>query len=728
MSIETVILVSCSSAITILGLLILLRNPQGKANQRFAFLSVTLVCWTIFNYLSDITVAVDSGLIYTRLTFFAGVAAVLALINFIIYFPSDNVLEKSYFYRAHIIWSMILLPITLIPAFVSSIVSSPEPEIHTSFLYPLFIAYILYSLLLLPYIIFKQYKKVPSAVQKQQLIVVAWGIAIYAIFAVISNVILPFVSNSWSSSKFGPVFTLALVGFFAYSIIKHRLFDIRLVVARSVAYSLLLFALGTLYSLGAFTLGGLIFNDTASSFGQKIYDISIALILVFTFQPLRKFFQKITDSIFYRDNYDSNALLSNLGTIMAREIELDKLTRDVISELTDTMKLSRAVIIVLDNNEIFYEANTASNNNRTINRAELETIGEGVVVRDALDSGMVREIFNNYDLDVCVDLKSTNELNGYLLLGSKKSGDIYNQTDIKTLGILSQELAIALHNAKSYKQIQDFNKTLQKRVDEATAQLRDANEHLKELDQLKNEFLSMATHQLNTPLTVVDGNLSMINDGVITEEAERKDYIEKTLGRVRAMKRMVADFLNISRIETGKFIIDVKPTDMNKMVSEEVNGLGPSAKDKEVLLQFIPPKHPVPMVEIDEQKTRQAVMNLIDNAIYYTPNGEVKVYLEENGKNVDFKVVDNGIGVPEKQKDKLFQKFYRADNAKQERPNGNGVGLFLVKRVAEDQGGKIIFESTEGKGSTFGFSLPIKSSLPKAEKITEPKPKETVAV
>jgi signal transduction histidine kinase len=276
---------------------------------------------------------------------------------------------------------------------------------------------------------------------------------------------------------------------------------------------------------------------------------------------------------------------------------------------------------------------------------------------------------------------------------------------------LAHELAIAIHNAKSYTQIQNFNKTLQKRIDEATVQLRDANEHLKELDQLKNEFLSMATHQLNTPLTVVDGYLTLVNDGIITDSAERRDYIEKTLERVRSMKRMVADFLNVSRIETGKFIIDVKPIDFNKLVAEEVNGLGPSAKEKEVLLQFMLPKHPVPMIEIDEQKTRQAVMNLIDNAIYYTPKGEVKVYLESNKDSVTFKVVDNGIGVPENQKSKMFGKFYRAENARRERPNGNGVGLFLVKRVIEDQGGKIIFESTEGKGSTFGFTLPIKAQV-----------------
>jgi signal transduction histidine kinase len=721
MSVEALILVSCGAAIAALSLLILLRNPKGNTNQLFAILGLSLIGWTTFNYLSDVTLAVNTGLIYTRLTFFWGVVAIFSLITFITYFPHKALFRKNFLYKVHILWSAALLPLTLTPVFISSVVSVPTPEIHTTTFYPVFIAYVLYSLTLLPIIVFKQYKNTTLISQKQQLALLAWGIAIYSFLAVTSSVIIPLLSNSWSSSKFGPISTLVLVGFFAFAIVKHKLFDIRLVVARSVAYSLLLFVLGALYSLGAIALGSFLFGNSTSSFSQQVYDVVLALILVFTFQPLKQFFQKFTDKIFFRGGYDANVLLGNLGTIMAREIELEKLTSDVINELTSQMKLLKAVIIVLDNNEVFYEANAISNKHRTIDRAELETIGEGVVIREALDSGIVKEIFIKYDLDICVDLRSTNELNGYLLLGSKKSGDIYNQTDIKTLSILAHELAIALHNAKSYKQIQDFNKTLQKRIDEATEQLRDANEHLKELDQLKNEFLSMATHQLNTPLTVVDGYLTLINDGVVSEPDERKDYLEKTLERVRSMKRMVADFLNVSRIEAGKFIIDVKPTDINKMISEEVNGLGPSAKEKAVLLQFIPPKHPVPLVEIDEQKTRQAAMNLIDNAIYYTPKGEVKVFLDSDQDHVTFKVVDNGIGVPEKQKEQLFQKFFRADNARNERPNGNGVGLYLVKRVIEDQGGKIIFESSEGKGSTFGFTLPIKATITQETKTPEQK-------
>ena len=127
-----------------------------------------------------------------------------------------------------------------------------------------------------------------------------------------------------------------------------------------------------------------------------------------------------------------------------------------------------------------------------------------------------------------------------------------------------------------------------------------------------------------------------------------------------------------------------------------------------------PPKDPVPLLMIDEGKTRQCLMNLMDNAIYYsstTPSGgKVDVYLEADKDNVSFRVVDNGIGVPKDQQAKLFKKFYRAPNAQKTRPDGTGLGLFLVGKVVRDQAGKIIFESTEGKGSTFGFSLPIKAA------------------
>jgi signal transduction histidine kinase len=213
---------------------------------------------------------------------------------------------------------------------------------------------------------------------------------------------------------------------------------------------------------------------------------------------------------------------------------------------------------------------------------------------------------------------------------------------------------------------------------------------------------------------------------------EERKILDQALYRLRLMKRLVTKFLNVSQADANRLHIDFAPTDLNKLVAEEVEQLKQKAREKEVNLRFTPPEHPAPIMNVDDQKTRQAVMNLIDNAIAYTPHGEVTVYLESDPESISFRVVDNGIGVPEDQKPNLFGKFYRADNAKKERPDGTGIGLYLVKRIVEDQGGKIIFESQVGKGSTFGFTLPIKQqpqpSQPSSSHPKSPASPETAQV
>jgi signal transduction histidine kinase len=713
------ILLGCSVLITLAVTLLITYAPNVKRSFKVAFWGIFfgLSFWQINIYIAD---NISASFIEANNLIFIWPALAAYASSWFIYLlatkdqktlPRITNPPSRYLIASTVLFLLQVLASLSQNIFVNVYKVGDETTLVRGTLYYFYILLIFASVTLALAKLYLLYRQKKDSSDKKAFTIIFLTVLISVVYAIAMNAVIPLATHSQALISLG-VFTSVIYAFgFSLSIVRYKFLDIKLVVARSVAYILLLTTLAAIYAAAFLSLSRFFLRGNKTNAEQGIINVVLVVALAALFQPLKRFFQKITDSIFYRGGYDPQVLLSNLGAIMAREIELDRLTSNVITELTMQMKLSKAVIVVLDKGKVFYEANYASNNHITITAQDLEKIGSGVVIKDLLENTGTKEIFDKYDLNVCVDLRSTNELNGYLLLGGKKSGDIFNQTDIKALNILAHELAIALHNAKSYTQIQNFNKTLQERIDEATAQLRDANEHLKELDQLKNEFLSMATHQLNTPLTVVDGYLTLVNDGVVSEPAERRDYLEKTLERVRSMKRMVSDFLNISRIETGKFIIDVKPTDINKMVTEEVNNLGPSAKEKEVLLQFIPPKHPVPFAEIDEQKTRQAIMNLIDNAIYYTPKGEVKVYLEADKDFVTFKVVDHGIGVPEKQKNKLFQKFYRADNARNERPNGNGVGLFLVKRVAEDQGGKIIFESTEGKGSTFGFTLPIKSPL-----------------
>jgi signal transduction histidine kinase len=724
----SIVAVTCIANL-FLGLFVFLRNPKARVSQIFFGMVVAISAWAVSNYYTDYAPRLDLNIFFNRLAYlFAFLGIVLAAI-FTHYFGNFKLKHSKTLITIGAVAIAIICVLSL-TNYVAGSVSNAGGKLHFQGgpLIPFYLAEILIALGIMirnMYLLIKN----GTSIQKNQARVLIVGMSVSVALGIFTNLVIPAATdNNFKAAKFGPpLLTLLVVITFTYAIISKRLFDIRLVVARSVAYVLLLSMLGILYAFGVFTLGGFFFKSNNRVGPQEFYDLGIAVILAVTFQPLKRFFEKITDSIFYRDHYDPQTLLSDLSNVMAREIELVHLTDKVINTLITQLKLSKALIVVIDDDGIFYEANKESINFRSISLNELKALGSGIVIKDALQGKEVPEIFGKYGLSVSVGLHSSNELVGFLLLGEKRSGDVYNDSDFKTLRILAQELAIAIHNARSYTQIQDFNKTLQQRIEEATEQLRSANDNLQKMDGVKNEFLSMATHQLNTPLSVVDGYLTMMNDnthGKLTDA--QRDFAQKALHRVRLMKRLVTDFLNVSRLETGKFSIEAAPVDLNKIVSEEVNELGPTANEKDVLLQYMAPKHDVPIVEIDEQKTRQAIMNLIDNAIHYTPKGEVKVYLDADDKNITFKVVDNGIGVPENQKSKMFQKFSRGDNAKKERPSGSGVGLYLVKKVIEDQNGSIIFQSEEGKGSTFGFHLPIKTAASEqAEPELEPvKPEE----
>jgi signal transduction histidine kinase len=295
-------------------------------------------------------------------------------------------------------------------------------------------------------------------------------------------------------------------------------------------------------------------------------------------------------------------------------------------------------------------------------------------------------------------LQARSEVIGVMVMGSPQHPAALGFYQKSLLERLTVAVGIAIDNTLLYHEAK-----------KSAAHLRTANRHLKELDEAKDEFISMASHQLRTPLTSIKGYLSMLLEGDAGPVSERQhEFLDYAYDGSQRMVGLISDLLNVSRMSAGKFLIQKKPVDLSQIVKEEVQQLQHRAAAKQLKLRFLPSAEPLPSIRLDESKTRQVIMNFIDNAIYYTPHGSVQVKLERHGKRVELRVEDSGIGVPKAVRAKLFTKFFRAANAQNIRPDGTGLGLFLAKQVIEDQGGTIIFESVEGKGSTFGFSLPLK--------------------
>lgn len=250
-------------------------------------------------------------------------------------------------------------------------------------------------------------------------------------------------------------------------------------------------------------------------------------------------------------------------------------------------------------------------------------------------------------------------------------------------------------------------KILAEQNEHVLLQLKKSNDKLKALDEAKDEFISMASHQLRTPLTSIKGYLSMVLEGDVGEvSSQQKEMLNQAFVSSQRMVYLIADLLNVSRMQTGKFVIELKDTYLPDVIEAELAQLKETVKARGLTLEFNKPES-FPTLQLDETKIRQVIMNFVDNAVYYTPaGGAITITLVEKPKSIEYLVHDTGIGVPKALQHKLFTKFYRAENAQKARPDGTGLGLYMAKKVIIASGGAIIFKSKEGMGSTFGFTFP----------------------
>lgn len=704
---EVIVLVSACLLNGLLGLAVYIKNPKSTTSKLFFLLTGSFIIWSITNFVS-IHPALISQLVWIRLVLFS--AAMLCLLVFLTFlsFPEIN-LPRHYYRRAW--WATaltaVVAPLTLTPLVFKGLTFShgqahpiPAPGIGL---------FLIQTVGLLGSGIVAVVKKYRTAQQrlKQQLRLVIWGLAGTFTLIVISNFLLVVIFNFTSLVPFGPAFTLIFSVAFADAIIRHRLFDIRAAVARSMTYVLLMGTLTLIYSLALFGVANVVFSGPQREFQRQLFSVLLVPPLALSFQTIRRFFDRLTNRLFYRDSYDFQEVLDTVGNIVVAEIELHRILNRTRHVLTTALKSSFIEFILFKNDRPYLEAHThriISQNTLALGAAIAKQQKDLLLAEELNPEGPLYENFNAAGVALSLRLKTHEQTVGYVIFGAKRGGDTYNAQDRELLLILANELAIATQNALRFEEIQNFNLTLQAKVEEATKKLRRANERLKTMDETKDDFISMASHQLRTPLTSIKGYLSMVLEGDAGKVTRtQSEMLRQAFASSQRMVYLIADLLNVSRLKTGKFLIEPEPVNLAQMISEEIEQITELAKVHTQELIYKPPKH-FPELMLDDIKTRQVIMNFIDNALHYTPEGgQIVVKLMETPTIVEVRVEDNGIGVPRSEKAHLFTKFYRAGNARKARPDGTGLGLFMAKKIIVAQGGSLIFESQEGKGSTFGF-------------------------
>ena len=232
---------------------------------------------------------------------------------------------------------------------------------------------------------------------------------------------------------------------------------------------------------------------------------------------------------------------------------------------------------------------------------------------------------------------------------------------------------------------------------------------LKRLQELKEEFVFVAAHELRTPVTVIKGYASMLLEGDAGPLTKKvKAFLSGVQEANQRLLQLVEDLLEVARSEAGRIAIEVKDIDIREPIQGAVNELSQLARKKAMSVTYEPSD--TAHVLADERRVKEIMINLVGNAIKYTPEkGRVRVFHELRDKELITHIEDNGYGIPQEAQSKIFEKFYRVQSPETRDITGTGLGLFIVKQLVEKMHGTIWFKSKQGKGTTFSFSLPLAS-------------------
>jgi len=704
-----IFLQALAAATAYLALVVFVRDTKNPVNKSFAILLLLSVFWGVAISFFRLSPTLESALLWDRTVYIAGTLVPSVFLLFSYIFTHKHLPPFPYVVLTWGIISIFLVALfytdwwirTLIPTAYGWHVELGWIYFPWMVYYFVFMGWGFYHLL-------RRYQTSKGLI-RTQLQYVFIAILFPVVGAVMPNVILPWLGN-YRLIALGPLFSFPMAAIIAYAIVRHRLLDIRKVVAKYTVYLLLLLFLTSIYGLTLFlTTAMLAKNQTV----PQVVTTSLlsALVIAVTFVPLQKFLERSVKRLFFQSSYETDATVLELSRAMAGTLDQKDLAHRILAILQTTLKPACAAI-VLAGKPHSYVACVNAQHSPPLEPAILRRIASAtqpLLVSSELEDPSLKAIFEKHHLAVFVKLVVGSDMVGYLLLGEKASDDIYFSQDITLLQILAPELAVALQNSTRYEQIKQFADTLRQKVKIATADLRLANLHLKELDKLKDEFIALASHELRTPLTAIRGYVWLLLD----EQKKQKlsALVVQQLNQINmSTERVVAlinDLLNVSQIESGRMKLMPEKMDIRALSREVITEMQAQAAAKRITLNA---KQLMPLwIQADKTRIREVVMNLVSNALKFTPvGGSVTVEHRKKDARVETSVNDNGIGIAKADIPKLFTKFGRLDTTLATIPKtqGTGLGLYIVKKIVDLHGGTMRVSSTPGKGSIFTFTLP----------------------
>lgn len=718
-----------------LGSFVLSRNSKSRSNIGFALFTLCTGWWSISYYFWQISNNAESALFWSR-SLMAG--AIFITITYLYFICSllGVYKKKKYFLWLGYSLFFIFFILDFTPLFVSHI----ESVLSFKFwpiagpVFAIFLAVWIFYASYGAYLLAKYYTKSKGTARLQ-----IKYLLIGTVIGYVGGITNYFLWYKIPIVPFGNISTTIYLGIVAYAIVRYRLMDIRIVVRKTVIY---FFSAAFIY--GAFYLTTWICNKFFGGVyagNTYLLGIIVAPLFVVLFIWINDKVRKFANKYLFFDLYTNQETIEKLTDELTNSINLNKIVDSIVDSIKQAMQLDRAGILLISQSDGIAKYKIAKvigfNENNGISlvqdnfltqhlektqkplvRDELQIIAKNLDnTKEKQSFDQLAENMKHIEASLCLPMIISNKLIGIIVLGSKTSGDAYTSEDLTLLSTLSKQAAIAVDNARLYKEVQDFSKTLQQKVDEQTKEIKNAllvekqaHKDLIKLDEAKTNFMLVTQHHLRTPLTITAGYVELLQKGrygkLSKKTAEAVKIIDES---IRKEMDAINDLLAVSAFQLGHgYIRSESGVSVKKILKDIIRDLKPAADSKNLYLKF-DSVGDTSDISGDSKQLKMALQNIIDNAIKYTKEGGVTVKIGSRDGKIKIEVIDTGIGINDEDQGSLFGKpFLRTKEAWIENATGKGIGAYLSAQIIRAHGGEIRVESDgEGKGSIFIIEFPI---------------------
>ena len=625
-------------------------------------------------------------------------------VHFTLVFPRDNIYKWRRPLKINYIIAIVLAVINIY-AFIYTLSDFNDASIDNYLnAFNLLRIYLIINVILSISFFITALLKEKGKVERQQLKWLLFGFIIGPLSFVILWVLpILFTGKALVPEEIILILLCAIPVTFAISIIKYHLLDIDEVLNRSIVYGIVISILLLLYSAA---IG--IFVSSFKVSDQSIVSAVAAVLLALAFQPIKTKVQIFVDKKFFRVQYNFRKELGKFTAQIKNYNEINSLGEYLIQKIDNLIPVEKIAFAELDYQTgkllISAQKNFDQIANKSL-RIKPETLErkwfqvaavKNKVEGDADISTLYQNTLLRWKITLVVPIKSVEEeLYGFIILGNKKSGSRFSIEDVDLLKDIGINAGSTIERIKLQEQL------IREKL---------AAEKLEELNKQKSLFVSTVSHDLKTPLTSIKIFAEMLLENEKSLSDKSKNHLEIIEGETDRLTRLINNVLDFSKIEKGIKDYSFHETHFNKIVKGVIELMHYTLKMKEFNLEAKLGDFN-DSIYGDADAITEAIENVLSNAIRFSNENKVitiSTYSKDNFVCVSIK--DNGIGISQSDIEKIFDPFFRSDNAKAKKIEGTGLGLSIVKHIVEEHRGKISIESTPGVGSIFTLCFPVLSN------------------